>query len=234
MDETTREKLLDAYKDLRVADVRDGMDTFLYHPIGSMSPDIRPLYRTRACGIARTCRYLPARGVVPNLNPKEYWDWVKEYYDDINPYPWILEIKKGDFIVIDQSRVDVGLMGSESGLWCKVLGANGLVTDGGVRDVDEIVLQEIPFWSGKISQSMVQGRLEFDAMNVPIEVGGVQVRPGDMIVADGDGVIAVPQDIALDVAREAHAERKRDMKLRRELYDEMGWKHDDTVAEENE
>ncbi len=234
MDEATRKELLEAYKDLRLADVRDGLDTFMYHTVGSMSPDIKPLYRTRAYGIARTCRYLPFQGVIPKLKPDEYWSWVKEYYDDINPYPWILEIKKGDFIVIDQSGVDVGLMGSESGLWCKVLGANGLVTNGGVRDTDEIIMQEIPFWSGMISQTMVQGRLQFDAMDIPVAVGGVQVRPGDMIVADGDGVVVVPQDIALDVAREADAEHKRDMKIRRQAYDELGWKPDNTVAEETE
>jgi regulator of RNase E activity RraA len=82
------------------------------------------------------------------------------------------------------------------------------------------------------SQSMVQGRLQFDAINIPVAVGGVQVRPGDVIVADGDGVIAVPQEIALDVAREAHAEKKRDMKNRRKLYELLGRKPDHTVAQE--
>ena len=48
-------KLLELYAPLRVADVRDGMDWLGYHHYGSLSPDIRPLWRTRACGIARTC-----------------------------------------------------------------------------------------------------------------------------------------------------------------------------------
>ena len=53
-----RQKLLSLYDDLRVADVRDGMDTLGQHYLGSMSPDIRPLWRTHAYGIARTARSL--------------------------------------------------------------------------------------------------------------------------------------------------------------------------------
>lgn len=60
-----REKILGLYSDLRVADVRDGMDTLLRHYSGSMEPGIRPLFRTRAFGVARTCRYLPFRGSLP-------------------------------------------------------------------------------------------------------------------------------------------------------------------------
>ena len=232
MTKATREELLTAYDDLRVADVRDGMDTMLYHPIGSMSPKIRPLFRTRAHGIARTCRYLPFQGIVPHLTPEEYWPWVAEYYRDVNPYPLIGEIEDGDFVVIDQSGVDVGLMGSENTLWYLHQGARGIVSNGGVRDTDEIILQKIPYWSRMCSQSMVQGRLQFDAMNIPVAVGGVQVRPGDMVVADGDGVIVVPQEIALDVAREAHAEKKRDMENRRKLYELLGRELDHTVAQE--
>ena len=52
-------KLLEMYAPLRVADVRDGMDWKGYHHYGTLASDIRPLWKTRACGIARTARYLP-------------------------------------------------------------------------------------------------------------------------------------------------------------------------------
>jgi regulator of RNase E activity RraA len=67
-----RQTLLELYQALRVADVRDGMDWNMMHHYGSMSPDIRPLWRTRAFGIARTARYLPFEGPIPAMNPQEY------------------------------------------------------------------------------------------------------------------------------------------------------------------
>ena len=226
---TTRQKILALYQDLRVADVRDGMDTLLHHWTGSMDPSIRPLFRSKAFGIARTCRYLPYRGIVPHLSPEEYWKWVSQYYAEVCSYPWVKDIQEGDFIVIDQSRVNAGLMGSANTLDCLERGVKGFVTNGGVRDTDEIILQNIPFWSLFCSQAMVQARLEFDAKDIPVSVGGVQVRPGDIVVADGDGVIVVPQEIAEPVARNAHAEHERDKKNRREAYRRLGKEEDHTV-----
>jgi regulator of RNase E activity RraA len=224
-----KEKILVAYADLRVADVRDGMDTLMLHRIGSMEPDIRPLARIRAYGIARTCRYVAYDGEIPALDEREYWTWSDMYYNTICTYPWVSKIQDGDFIVIDMSGLNVGLMGSDNTLGCSRKGARGFVSNGGVRDTDEIILQKIPFWSRIVSQCMVQGRLRFDADDVPVSCGGVLVNPGDVVVADGDGVIVVPRENALDVARLAHAEHDRDKKRRREHYQALGMKPDETV-----
>jgi 4-hydroxy-4-methyl-2-oxoglutarate aldolase len=214
---------------LRVADVRDGMDWNMMHHYGSMSPSIRPLWRTRAVGIARTARYLPYEGSIPKMSPEEYTEWSGWYYQNVCTYPWMQEIQPGDFVVIDQSGVDAGLMGSNNGLAGIRNGARGYVTNGGVRDTDEVILEKIPFWSAFVSQPMVQGRLRFDAMNVPVNVGGVQVNPGDIVVADGDGVIVVPHQIAFEVAKYAHQELSGDKVGRRRLYEELGMELDDTV-----
>jgi len=224
------EQLLARYTDLRVADVRDGMDWCGMHHYGSVSPDIRPLYRTRAVGIARTARYLPFEGPLPRLTATEYTDWSGWYYTEVCTYPWMDEIQPGDFIVIDQSGVDVGLMGSNNTLVGVQRGARGYVTNGGVRDTDEVILQQIPFWSCFASQGMVQGRLRFDAHNVPVAVGGVTVHPGDVVVADGDGLIVVPRQIAFDVADHAHRELSQDKKGRRQLYEMLGRDFDATVT----
>ena len=56
------------------------------------------------------------------------------------------------------------------------------------------------------------------------------VHPGDVVVADGDGVIVVPRDIAREVAKHAHAEHVRDMAGRRRLYDALGMPPDETVT----
>jgi 4-hydroxy-4-methyl-2-oxoglutarate aldolase len=224
-----RKQLLALYKDLRVADVRDGMDWNGMHHYGSMSSDIRPIFRTRAAGIARTCRYLPFRGPVPAIAAEDYRKWSDRYYEKVCTYPWMKEIEQGDFIVIDQSFVPAGLMGSANGLAAFGSGARGFVTNGGVRDTDELILQKVPFWSRVVSQSMVQGRLAFDAKDVPVAVGGVVVHPGDVVVADGDGIIVVPRELAFDVARYAAQELKSDKAVRRKLYGEVGLELDGTV-----
>ena len=230
LSDAERQELLALYKSLRVADVRDALDTFLFHYAGTMAPEIRPLWRTRAYGIARTVRYLPYQGGIPRVAPEEYWAWVYKYYAEVCSYPWMRTIQEGDFWVIDQSGVDAGLMGSENSLAAWRKGAHGFVSNGAVRDTDEIVLQQIPFWSVFVSQKMVQARLQYDAMDVPVCVGGVTVVPGDVVVADGDGVVVVPQKLAREVAQYAEAEHRRDMATRREHYRALGRPPDETVA----
>jgi len=224
-----RRELLGLYEGLRVADVRDGMDWVLLHRVGSMSPSIRPLYRTRVVGIARTARYLPYQGGIPPRNSEEYSEWSAWYYGNVCTYPWMETIREGDVWVIDQSGVDAGLMGSNNGLAGLRRGARAYVTNGGVRDTDELILEKVPVWSAFVSQSMVQARLQFDAFDVPVAVGGVQVRPGDVVVADGDGVIVVPGGVAREVAAHARRELVNDKAGRRRLYEELGLPLDDSV-----
>jgi 4-hydroxy-4-methyl-2-oxoglutarate aldolase len=224
-----RQQLLALYSELRVADVRDGMDWLMLHNQGSMGVDIRPLWRTRAVGIARTARYLPYQGSIPKMTPQEYTEWQGWYYNNVCTYPWVEEIEPGDFVVLDLSGVNAGLCGSNNTLDCAKRGVRGFVSNSGVRDTDEIILQKIPFWSKFYSQSMVQGRLQYDDRSIPVEVGGVMVYPGDVVVADGDGVIVVPQNLAYDVAREASHELVNDKAARRSKYEALGMELDDTV-----
>jgi len=221
--------LLEAFKGLRVADVRDGMDWCGMIHYGTVDSSIRPLYRTISIGIARTVRYLPFQGPVPNLIHDEYSKWSDAYYKNICPFPFIPEIEEGDFICIDQSGLNIGLMGSNSALKGKQNGAVGWITNGGLRDTDEVILEEIAFWSKDIGQPMVQARLQFDAMNIPIAIGGVIINPGDVVVGDGDGVVVVPRQIAYDVAKYARRELDHDKEGRRKLYIEMNMKLDNTV-----
>jgi regulator of RNase E activity RraA len=230
MTEKERKELLGLYGDLRVCDVRDGLDALGYHFFGSMHHRIRPLYRTRAYGFARTVRYLPYRGGMIYKDPRNYRDeFTPWYYSEVCTYPWTKEIQEGDFVVIDQSRAPVGLIGSSNSLACKNAGMRGLVTNGGIRDTDEIILEQVPCWSATIAQPMVQARLEFDRMNEPVAVGGVNVHAGDMVVADGDGVVVVPGDIARKVAEYAHEEHENDKKERRQYYEKAGLKDDGTL-----
>jgi len=229
MEKDERQELLELYKDLRVADVRDGLDWNMMHHYGSVSYDIRPLFRTRAVGIAKTVRYVPYEQSIPTMTAEAYTEWSNWYYGNVCTYQFMDDIQEGDFIVIDQSGVDAGLMGSNNGLECFLKGATGLVSNGAVRDTDELILQKVPFWSKFISQKMVQGRLRFDSKDIPVSIGGVVVNPGDIVVADGDGVIVVPRKMAFEVAKYAHKELKSDKGNRRALYEKLGWELDDTV-----
>jgi regulator of RNase E activity RraA len=226
-----RQKLLDAFAALRVADVRDGMDTVGLFRTGSMSPAIRPLWRTRACGVARTARYVRYSGPLPAQTGDAYWEeYVRWYYQEICPYPWMAQVQPGDFCVIDQSGLPVGLLGSSNTLSGIKRGGRGYVTNGGARDTDEIILQKVPFWTEACVHPMVQCRLQFESMDGAVVVGGVTVNPGDVVVADGDGVIVVPREVALDVAHYADAEHKRDVASRRKSYQELGLPLDETVG----
>ncbi|HEX6970815.1 MAG TPA: RraA family protein, partial [Limnochordia bacterium] len=185
-----RAALLEAYAPLRVADVSDGMDWVRMPDVGLVSPAIRPLWRGfRMCGIARTVRYVPTNRVIPTMSPEEYDQAVAEWYRSVCTYPFGEHIQPGDVVVIDASDTDVGLLGSNNVLAYINKGARGLVTNGGCRDTDEVIRQKCPVFCRHISRTMVQGRLEFAAMDEPINVGGVLVRPGDVVVGDGDGVI---------------------------------------------
>lgn len=145
------------------------------------------------------------------------------------------EIEEGDFIVLDVSGIDVGIMGSENTLTAMLNGARGFVMNGGgIRDTDEVIMQKMPVWSYFVSQKMDQARARFDRKDVPVAIGGVSVYPGDVIVADGDGVIVVPRGIAKDVAKYAHQELYKDKDSRREKYKKLNWELDDTVINNQE
>ncbi|MDF2962829.1 MAG: demethylmenaquinone methyltransferase [Paenibacillus sp.] len=229
MSQDEKQELLELYKDLRVADVRDGMDWNMMHHYGTVHYEIRPLFRTRAVGIAQTSRYIPYQQDIPKLSPDEYTEWVKWYYANVTSNPGMKASEPGDFIVVDQSGVDVGILGSNNSLAYYAQGAVGFITNGGVRDTDELILQKVPVWSKFVSQKMNQGRIQFDANDVPVNIGGAVIYPGDVIVADGDGVIAVPRKIAREVGKYAHQELKADKAGRRRIYESLGRELDHTV-----
>jgi len=225
-------ELIKMFERLRVTDVRDGMDWMGYHHYGSVDYSFRPLFRpaTSIVGIARTGRYVPYEGPVPNLTPEEYTKWVEMYYKEISTARWAKDIGQGDFICLDIADIDVGLIGSANSLNHKKSGAVGyLLNGGGIRDTDECILQKINVWSKHISQPMNQARVRFIEKDIPIAIGGVAIYPGDVIVADGDGVIVVPRKIAKDVAKWAWHEASKDKVSRKRLYESLGMPLDHTV-----
>jgi nucleoid DNA-binding protein len=93
-------------------------------------------------------------------------------------------------------------------------GAEGCVTDGLVRDVARIRAMRFPVFHGGIGPLDTKGRAEMQEKDVPIEIAGVRVSPGDWVMGDVDGVVFVPADKAPAVFRNAPGTRGRRLAAR--------------------
>jgi regulator of RNase E activity RraA len=139
-------------------------------------------------------------------------------------------IRPGSAIIIDEAPdADVGSIGSNNIMAWKLAGAVGVVTDATARDTDEVITEGVPLYLRRPGRGIRPGRNEVESVNRPVVVGGVLVNPGDVVVADGDGVIVVPRDVALKVAEFAHKIIEADKAGRRNLYKQLGLPDDPSV-----
>jgi regulator of RNase E activity RraA len=220
------------YKHLRVADVADALDGIGYFDITLMSPDIRPLWAgMRFWGHAATMRCVPANKPMWKLDTTEdivaaHSHWFRRYGhvklpDDLAP---------GHVVVTDSGGGrEVGLWGSENTMAAVAKGAVGIITDGYCRDTDEVVLQRTPVCVRHRGRTIIPGRIEVVEVQTTIACGGVQVRPGDIVGADGDGCIVVPAEVAHEVATHARAILLADMNARRKHYATLGLPADASI-----
>jgi len=230
-------KLLELFKGLRVSDVCDGMDAVGLQNIGLMDPDIRAPWRDtvhythRICGIAVTARYVPTQKPPAGRLPVEQFNtWVKDFYSSYTSEPFVPLIRKGTVMVIEEApNTDVGTIGSNNIMGWKARGCLGVVSSTTARDSDEIITEKIPLYYKKPGRGIRPGRNEIESVNRPIVCGGVLVMPGDVIVADGDGVIVVPRAAAEDVAKYAQKILEGDKAGRRGLYKKLGLPEDASV-----
>jgi 4-hydroxy-4-methyl-2-oxoglutarate aldolase len=119
----------------------------------------------------------------------------------------------GDVIVVDSGgRSDVSSWGDILSTASKLRNLSGVVVDGACRDVDGCQAVGFPVYARGVVPMTARNRIVEDAFNVPVQCGGVAVHPGDWVLADGSGVVFIPQDRieeVLGVAEElAAAEQK--------------------------
>jgi regulator of RNase E activity RraA len=160
--------------------------------------DVRPLNPElgNMVGEAFTLRYIPAR---EDLNP------ISVFQDRAHPQrKAVEECPPGAVLVID-SRKDARAASAGSILVARLMvrGVAGVVTDGGFRDSPEIARLAIPAYHNRPSAPTNLTLHQALDTDVPIGCGDVAVWPGDVMVGDGEGVVAIPAAIADEIAIEA-------------------------------
>lgn len=220
------------YKHLRVVDVCDAMDGMGYFDIGLMSTEIRPLWLgMKFWGEALTIRAVPSNRPMWKLDTTD--DIVaahRIWFEEVGNIGTKGLINPGNVIVMDSGGGrEVGFWGSENSLGAMADGAVGIITDGYCRDTAEVAHQKTPICARERGRTIIPGRIQVVEVQGTIACGGVQVRPGDMVGCDDDGVVVVPAEIAEEVATHARAILLADMRARRKRYDRLGMTPDSTV-----
>lgn len=116
--------------------------------------------------------------------------------------------QKGDVIVVDAGGdLSQAIIGEIMSSLAAKNGAAGMVIDGAIRDSDALARSNFPVYARGVTHRgpFKNGPGE---INVPVSIGGMVVNPGDIVIGDADGVIAIPQDIAAAVLKAAKAKAK--------------------------
>ena len=126
--------------------------------------------------------------------------------------------KPGEIIVIENRvRADAPGWGGLLSLAAKTKGLAGVVTDGPARDVDECETLGFPVYSASVVPISARGRIVQESVNKEIQFAGVQVRPNDLIVADGSGVVVIPQEKVAEVIGTATELADREAEMAAEI-----------------
>lgn len=221
---------LEIFRSVRTSDVTDALDSMGLQERYEMDPAMRPMYQgIRFAGIAHTAEY----DIIDKpLSEMSYEEFDERQY---KPGPEGLWHEAGSWgtpdevLVIDAKRTRAGILGSNNTLTGRRKGVVGFVIDGTCRDSTECILQQTPVFSTVRSPAHPMGRIGPVSDSKPIVCAGVVVRPGDVIIADDDGVVVVPQTIADEVARRAKLVQEKDRPGRRAGYEALGLPLDETV-----
>lgn len=165
---------------------------------GLMAPYMRPLWRgARIAGSAVTALCAPGD------------NWMIHVAAEV--------LEPGDVLVVAcMSENADGAFGELLATSLKARGAKGIVIDMGCRDAAEISEMRFPVWSRAVSaRGTVKATL--GSVNVPVVVAGLQVKPGDVVVADDDGVVLVNRNQASEVARAGQEREKKEAATRARL-----------------
>lgn len=187
---------------LSTTNVADALDCY---QLKGATWGVRPTYEacTKIVGQAVTLRLIPAGIDIP----KHHLGQLAVKY-----------AKAGDIIVVDNAgRLDVSCWGGVLSTAASCKGVSGAVIDGACRDLDDYVALHFPVYSRGSVTASARGRVVEDATNVTVQFCGVQVNPGDVVIADRSGVVFIPQTRLQDIIDKAEEFQRREEAMCAEL-----------------
>jgi len=188
---SSEEEIIKIFERVSTANISDAM-----HRVAVME-NIKPIKNgLKVVGRAFTVRTFPG-------------DWAKTVES-------IDKAKEGDVIVIDAGGKPPAVWGELATLSCIQKGIKGVVIDGAIRDTGEISKLNFPAFA-KIITSNAGEPKGFGELNIKISCGGIEVKPGDYIIGDDDGVIVVPQEDAVEVANRALDVYEKENRIKKEI-----------------
>ncbi len=185
---------LEALRAIPTPAVSNAIETFGIRPrtAGFMGPEVRQMFPSLPpiIGYAVTARTVAAhepgaKGAVPR---PEYW----RYVEASGPGPRIAVVED-----LDDPPTIGAFFGEVNSNIHKALGCVGAITNGGIRDMDEVEALGFPIWAGSVIVS--HAYIHLVDFGTPVRVGGLVVQPGDLLLADRHGVIQIPLEIARDI-----------------------------------
>ena len=187
--------LIEGFKGIWTSTLSDTMGRH-----GVMMPEVRPIFEgIRLLGVAFTVLNYPN--------------------DNITTHKALHMVEAGDVLVIDEGRDNnTGAFGHNMSLQARNRGVAGLVSNGCVRDIRLLREEKFPAFCRGVCPRSAQKSTP-GAINVPVQVGGLVVNPGDIVVGDDDGVAVIPLAVADEVLEKARRRMEMEYQQARDIRD---------------
>jgi 4-hydroxy-4-methyl-2-oxoglutarate aldolase len=200
--------LLERLRQLHPAVVSDCLDRMGYRE-QVLAPHIRPLYpEARMAGFAKTVHCIEIDQ--PPANEDDYYKGELQAVDSL---------QAGDVMVV--STCTGSYWGELLATASRYRGAVGIVADAYARDIERLIEMQFPTFVAGILANDSLGRIDVDHVGVPVQCGGVTVKPDDLVLADYDGIVVVPSAVAEEAISRAEEKVAGEDLVREKLADGM-------------